>query len=91
MDEYQDINWLQNEIIELINQDNHCLMVVGDESQTIYSFRGSKIDYINKFEVNHPNCRIYKIRYNYRSQKDIVDFTVDSINNNYQSISIQRK
>lgn len=83
VDEYQDINWLQNEIIELINQDNHCLMAVGDESQTIYSFRGSKIDYINKFEVNHPNCRIYRIRYNYRSQKDIVDLAVDSINNNY--------
>lgn len=84
VDEYQDINWLQNEIIELINQDNHCLMAVGDESQTIYSFRGSKIDYINKFETNHPNCRVYKIRYNYRSQKDIVDLAVDSINNNYQ-------
>lgn len=83
VDEYQDINWLQNEIIELINQDNHCLMAVGDESQTIYSFRGSKVDYINKFETNHPNCKVYKIRYNYRSQKDIVDLAVDSINNNY--------
>jgi len=84
VDEYQDINWLQNEIVELINQDNHYLMAVGDESQTIYSFRGSKIDYINKFETNHPNCRIYKIRYNYRSQKGIVELAVDSINNNYQ-------
>lgn len=83
VDEYQDINWLQNEIIELINQDNHCLMAVGDESQTIYSFRGSKVNYINQFELNHPNCRIYKIRYNYRSQKDIVDLAVSSINHNY--------
>lgn len=84
VDEYQDINWLQNEIIELLNQGNHHLLVVGDDSQTIYSFRGSKIDYIHKFEQNHPNCNIYTINYNYRSQRDVVDLAVDSINNNFQ-------
>lgn len=84
VDEYQDINWLQHEIVELLNRDNHHLMAVGDDSQTIYSFRGSKIDYIHKFEQNHPGCRVYTIHYNYRSQKNIVDLAVDSINHNYQ-------
>lgn len=84
VDEYQDINWIQNEIIELLNEDNHNLYVVGDNSQAIYGFRGSNVNYILNFEDNHPNCNVYKIRYNYRSHKEIIDLAVDSINKNNQ-------
>ncbi|QUH22159.1 ATP-dependent helicase [Alkaliphilus sp. B6464] len=84
VDEYQDINWIQNDIIEYLNEETHNLYVVGDNEQSIYGFRGSMIDYILNFEDNHPNCNLYKIRYNYRSHKEIIDLAVNSINNNTQ-------
>lgn len=82
VDEYQDINWIQNEIIELLNEKYHYLFVVGDVNQSIYRFRGSEPSFIQNFEKNHPGCNVYFVRYNYRSHPEILALAEDSINNN---------
>lgn len=81
VDEYQDINWIQNRIIENLNGSD-MLYAVGDGEQAIYGFRGSDNGFIRNFEESHPGCDIYKIRFNYRSQAEIVKLAEDSINNN---------
>ena len=66
VDEYQDTNLLQAKITQLLsNKDN--IMVVGDDSQSIYSFRGSRIDNILEFNKLFPKCKIIKLEKNYRS------------------------
>ncbi|MBY9020423.1 MAG: UvrD-helicase domain-containing protein, partial [Candidatus Lokiarchaeota archaeon] len=69
VDEYQDTNYIQDEIIYKIVQQNtdHNLMVVGDDSQSIYAFRGANIQNILNFEKKYEDCRKYAMTYNYRS------------------------
>jgi DNA helicase-2/ATP-dependent DNA helicase PcrA len=80
-DEYQDINPIQNYILlKFYNKTN--IMAVGDDSQAIYSFRGSNIKFINNFEKNFSPAKIYKLEINYRSSPRIVDFCQDIISHN---------
>ena len=71
-DEYQDVNPIQNQILKELNKRGIHLMVVGDPRQSIYSFRGSEVTFINKFEDDFPSCKRFILPYNYRSSKDIV-------------------
>lgn len=83
VDEYQDINWVQNEIIERLNKGNNNLFVAGDAEQAIYSWRGSKVSYIQNFEETHPGCNVFPISHNYRSDGEILKLAEDAISYNY--------
>jgi len=81
VDEYQDSNRLQHEIVLMLaNQDSN-IMVVGDDAQSIYSFRGAEYQNILFFPKSFSDCKIYKIEENYRSTTPILNFTNDVINN----------
>jgi superfamily I DNA/RNA helicase len=77
VDEYQDVNNLQVKMINLLNPEN--LFVVGDPRQSIYGWRGSRINYILGFKDLYPECSIIELRKNYRSSQEIVDFANKSI------------
>lgn len=81
VDEYQDINWMQHEILESLNL-YQTLFIIGDESQCIYQFRGSNESYIRNFDTTHKNAKRYKLTYNYRSTPEILKIAEDSINHN---------
>ena len=81
VDEYQDTNVVQKEIVELLTDDEKNIMVVGDDSQSIYSFRGANYENILRFPETYPDCRVIKIEENYRSNQKILDFTNEIILN----------
>jgi DNA helicase-2/ATP-dependent DNA helicase PcrA len=71
VDEYQDTNLLQAEIVDLIGA-HHNVMVVGDDAQCIYSWRGASVENILTFPHRHPGAQIYRIETNYRSTPQIL-------------------
>ncbi len=73
VDEYQDTNLLQAEIVDLIGA-HHNVMVVGDDAQCIYSWRGASVENILTFPERHPGAQIYRIETNYRSTPQILAF-----------------
>lgn len=81
VDEYQDTNVTQREIVYLLADHHKNVMVVGDDAQSIYSFRGANYENILRFPQQYPNCGIVKIEENYRSNQRILDFTNDIIHN----------
>lgn len=81
VDEYQDTNNTQREIVEFIVGSRGRVTVVGDDSQSIYSFRGANFENILRFPQTYPNCRVVKIEENYRSVQGILNFTNDLIQN----------
>lgn len=80
-DEYQDINPIQNFILSKFKENSN-IMVVGDDAQSIYKFRGSNIKYIWNFTEEYKPNRTYYLESNYRSTKEIVNFCQDVIKNN---------
>src|SRR6266516_1493489 len=72
VDEYQDTNKLQSDLIDLLAARHHNVMVVGDDSQSIYSWRGANFHNILQFPKRYPEARIYKIETNYRSTPEIL-------------------
>ena len=72
VDEYQDTNTLQGRIIDLLAARHHNLMVVGDDSQSIYSWRGANFRNILEFPRRYPEAKTYKIETNYRSSPEIL-------------------
>ena len=72
VDEYQDTNRVQQMIIDMVTRFHHNICVVGDDAQSIYSFRGARIDNILNFTKNYPDVRTFKLERNYRSTKCIV-------------------
>ena len=82
VDEYQDTNRLQAEIMDLVASGHRNLMVVGDDSQSIYSFRGANYENIMRFPDRYPECRIFKLETNYRSTPEILHLANLSITNN---------
>jgi DNA helicase-2/ATP-dependent DNA helicase PcrA len=82
VDEYQDTNYLQAAIIDLLAHHHHNLMVVGDDAQSIYSFRGANFANIIEFPTRYPEVRTYKLETNYRSVPEILDLANASIINN---------
>lgn len=75
VDEYQDTNSLQSEMIELLSEHYHHLMVVGDDAQSIYSWRGADMEYILKFTTRYPGAQTFKIETNYRSVPEILELS----------------
>jgi DNA helicase-2/ATP-dependent DNA helicase PcrA len=73
VDEYQDTNRLQGDIVDLMAERHGNVMVVGDDSQSIYSFRGANFENIIKFPERHPSARIFKLEINYRSTPQILN------------------
>ncbi len=73
VDEYQDTNVAQYLIIKRISALHGNLSVVGDDSQSIYSFRGAKIENILRFQNDYAGCKVYKLEQNYRSTQNIVN------------------
>ena len=73
VDEYQDTNFAQYLILKKLSQFHHNLCVVGDDSQSIYAFRGAKIENILNFKKDYPDHHIFRLEQNYRSTKVIVD------------------
>jgi DNA helicase-2/ATP-dependent DNA helicase PcrA len=75
VDEYQDTNLLQAEIVKLLAHGHDNVMVVGDDSQSIYSFRGADFYNIMRFPEQFPGTRIIKLEENYRSTQPILSLT----------------
>ena len=72
VDEFQDVSPLQNRLLELWLGDRHDICVVGDASQTIYSFAGAEQRYLLEFERTHPDATVVRLETNYRSQAPIL-------------------
>ncbi len=81
VDEYQDTNLIQADIITLMAKSHKNVMVVGDDSQSIYSFRGADFYNIMRFPKVFANTRIVKLEENYRSTQPILELTNDIIRN----------
>ncbi len=73
VDEYQDTNFSQYLIVKKLAEAHNNICVVGDDAQSIYSFRGARIENILEFKNNYPGYRLFKLEQNYRSTQIIVD------------------
>jgi DNA helicase-2/ATP-dependent DNA helicase PcrA len=82
VDEYQDTNSIQAEILDLLALHHKNIMVVGDDSQSIYSFRGADFTNIICFPERYPDAKLYKLETNYRSTPEILNVANLSIINN---------
>lgn len=81
VDEYQDTNLIQADIVRLLASEHNNVMVVGDDSQSIYSFRGADFYNIMRFPKVFENTKIIKLEENYRSTQPILTLTNDIIRN----------
>ena len=86
VDEYQDTNFAQHLIVQRLCDHHHRICVVGDDAQSIYSFRGANIDNILQFKNQYPGCRIFKLERNYRSTQNIVNAANSLIRKNTMQI-----
>jgi len=75
VDEFQDTNYIQNDLINAIYKHNKNIFVVGDDAQSIYAFRGAKVENILNFHKVFKDTKVYNIDINYRSSKEILDFS----------------
>ena len=82
VDEYQDTNYAQYLILKKLAAPHHNICVVGDDSQSIYAFRGAKIENILNFRKDYPESRIVRLERNYRSTANIVDAANSLISHN---------
>ena len=73
VDEYQDTNAAQYIILKKLSQFHRNICVVGDDSQSIYAFRGARIENILNFKKDYPECKLFRLERNYRSTQTIVD------------------
>jgi DNA helicase II / ATP-dependent DNA helicase PcrA len=73
VDEYQDTNKIQADLIDTLAQDHQNVMVVGDDAQSIYSWRGANFQNILEFPKRYPNAQVFKIEMNYRSVPEILE------------------
>ncbi|MDF1575038.1 MAG: 3'-5' exonuclease [Bacteroidales bacterium] len=87
VDEYQDTNYSQYLIVKKLSELQRNLCVVGDDAQSIYSFRGARIENILNFKNDYPDYRIYKLEQNYRSTQTIVKAANSVIKKNRGQIS----
>ena len=86
VDEYQDTNHSQYLIVKALADKNENLCVVGDDAQSIYSFRGANIENILNFKKDYPESSIYRLEQNYRSTQNIVDAANSVINYNINKL-----
>jgi DNA helicase-2/ATP-dependent DNA helicase PcrA len=86
VDEYQDTNYAQYLIVNKLASVHHNLCVVGDDAQSIYSFRGARIENILEFKNDYPDYQLFKLEQNYRSTQTIVNAANAIIANNESQI-----
>ena len=86
VDEYQDTNYAQQEIVVLLTKEHGRVCVVGDDAQSIYSFRGANIDNILNFQKEYDGARLFKLEQNYRSTQLIVQAANSLIRHNERQI-----
>ncbi|HQG36442.1 MAG TPA: UvrD-helicase domain-containing protein [Bacteroidales bacterium] len=86
VDEYQDTNYAQYLIIKKLSEQHRNICVVGDDAQSIYSFRGARIENILEFKDDYPEAKIFKLEQNYRSTRTIVNAANTIIANNVEQI-----
>ena len=86
VDEYQDTNYAQYFIVRNLAAGSANICVVGDDAQSIYSFRGAKIENIFRFQKDFPNAKLFKLEQNYRSTQTIVDAANSIIEHNQHRI-----
>lgn len=82
VDEYQDTNFAQYLVVKQLGDKHHRVCVVGDDAQSIYSFRGANIDNILRFKEVYPEAKLFKLEQNYRSTQNIVDAANSLISRN---------
>ena len=82
IDEYQDTNPAQYEIIKLLGAVHENVCVVGDDAQSIYSFRGATIQNILQFQKDYDEVKVIKLEQNYRSTQNILNVANEVIKNN---------
>lgn len=87
VDEFQDTNEIQYEIVSLLAQKHRNIMVVGDEDQCIYSWRGASVENINRFQADFPDVKIYRLEENFRSSGNIVKLANHLVSKNNNRIS----
>ena len=93
VDEYQDTNKIQADLIDLLAQESRNVMVVGDDAQSIYSWRGANFQNILEFPKRYPDAQVFKIEMNYRSVPEIlhvanaaISANVDQFKKNLQPV-----
>ena len=86
VDEYQDTNYAQQRIVLQLTRERQHVCVVGDDAQSIYSFRGANIDNILNFRESYTNARLFKLEQNYRSTQLIVQAANSLIRKNERQI-----
>ncbi len=86
VDEYQDTNYAQYLIVKKLADAHRNICVVGDDSQSIYSFRGARIENILRFQQDYPEARIFKLEQNYRSTRTIVEAANSVIEKNSRKL-----
>lgn len=82
VDEFQDTNGVQSDIVDQLCSTHGNIMVVGDDAQSIYSFRGARVANILEFPERYPGCRTYRLETNYRSTPQILALSNRSIAKN---------
>ena len=86
VDEYQDTNYAQYQIVKILAEPENNITVVGDDAQSIYSFRGADITNILSFQQTYPNARVDKLEQNYRSTQHIVNLANSLIQHNQHQL-----
>jgi DNA helicase II / ATP-dependent DNA helicase PcrA len=89
VDEYQDTNKIQADFVDLLARDHRNLMVVGDDAQSIYSWRGANFQNILEFPKRYPDAQVFKIEMNYRSVPEILKVANAAIAANVQQFHKQ--
>jgi DNA helicase-2/ATP-dependent DNA helicase PcrA len=79
VDEYQDTNKIQADFIDLLAREHQNVMVVGDDAQSIYSWRGANFQNILEFPKRYPNAQVFRIELNYRSVPEILEVANSAI------------
>ncbi|APJ05003.1 ATP-dependent helicase [Silvanigrella aquatica] len=84
IDEFQDTNPIQFKLVSLLSSKTKNLFIVGDDDQSIYSWRGAEPSFILNFHKEHENTKVYKLEENYRSSNTIISAATSVIKNNYK-------
>ena len=82
VDEFQDTNYIQNKWLNILVNNKQNICCVGDDDQSIYSWRGAEIKNFLTFDKIYKNCKVFKLEQNYRSTKNILDTASNLIANN---------
>ncbi|NJK91785.1 MAG: UvrD-helicase domain-containing protein [Blastochloris sp.] len=82
VDEYQDTNRIQADLVDILGGQHHQIMVVGDDAQSIYSWRGANFENIMKFPERHAGAQVIRIETNYRSSPEILQVANATISQN---------